>query len=104
MKKTGSNSTHSPPEKRSAKRHVVTNISRKQKLEVQDSVTKSTAAAALSAELIDLIALETAIKQLPELDAARIVDLHNRIVADEYKIDTERLATKLLKLESLLER
>ena len=102
VKKTRSNSTHSPPEKRRAKRHVVTNISDRKNRGAIDSVAKSNVSAALSTAGIDLTALEAAIERLPELDAARVVELHNRIVADEYKIDARRVANKLLDLESLL--
>ena len=45
-------------------------------------------------------ALEQRIKQLPEVDTARVVELHTRIMAGEYEVDSARLAGKLLDLES----
>ena len=49
---------------------------------------------------IDMGALESRIKQLPNIDAARVVELHNRIIANEYEIDSKRLAGKIIDLES----
>ena len=48
-------------------------------------------------------ALEITIKQFPEIDAARVVELHTRIVDGDYKIDADRLAAKLLDFESTLD-
>jgi len=48
--------------------------------------------------------LKDNIDQLPELDATRIVRLHQRIMSDKYEIDSERLAEKLLELEQALNR
>ena len=59
---------------------------------------------ALNSHTTDLSALESAIRQLPDIDAARVVELHNRIMAGEYQIDAERLAHKILALESSLDR
>jgi len=47
--------------------------------------------------------LKKAIEQLPEISAARVVDLHHRIIADEYKIDARQLAKKMLDLEKSLD-
>ncbi|MFN3164653.1 MAG: flagellar biosynthesis anti-sigma factor FlgM [Pseudohongiellaceae bacterium] len=60
-----------------------------------------------AAEPVDearLASLRETIEQLPELDATRVVRLHHRIVAGDYEIDSNRLAEKLLSLESLLSR
>ena len=48
--------------------------------------------------------IEEVVSQLPDIDSARVVQLHNRIMADEYAINAERIAGKLLALESLLDR
>jgi len=48
--------------------------------------------------------IEELIRQLPEIDAARVVRLHDRIMAAEYAVDSERLAQKLLTLETALNR
>ena len=55
-------------------------------------------AVALSSPALDLQMLKTAIEQLPEINAARVVDLHHRIIASEYKIDARQLAKKMLAL------
>ncbi len=59
---------------------------------------------ALSSQAIDIGALEARISQLPDIDAARVVDLHNRIVTGEYSVDSESVADKLLNLERIIER
>lgn len=69
---------------------------------MSESVKKAAEKVALNASAVDLSALEAAIAQLPEIDAARVVDLHNRIIAGEYKIESDRLAGKLIDLESSL--
>ena len=47
--------------------------------------------------------LKAAIDQLPEINAAKVVDLHHRIIRNEYKIDSEQLAKNLLALEKSLD-
>jgi flagellar biosynthesis anti-sigma factor FlgM len=47
-----------------------------------------------------LAKLQTRISQLPDMDAAKIVDLHERIISGEYKIDSELLAENLQKFEA----
>ena len=56
-----------------------------------------------SAETIDVNALESRINQLPDIDAARVVELHNRIMACEYEFNSQSLADKLIGLESILD-
>ena len=60
-------------------------------------------AVALSSPALDLQMLKSAIEQLPEINAARVVDLHHRIIANEYKVDARRLAKKILALEKSLD-
>lgn len=50
-----------------------------------------------------LEALKEHIEQLPDADATRVVQLHNRIQAGDYEIDAQRIAEKLLDLESSLD-
>ena len=52
---------------------------------------------------VDLHDLRAAIDDLPELNVTKVVALHRRIVNGDYKIDSERLAGKLVKLESSLD-
>ena len=56
-----------------------------------------------SVETIDVNALESRINQLPDIDAARVVELHNRIMASEYEFNSQSLAYKLIGLESILD-
>tara|TARA_B110000444_G_C18676575_1_gene517739 strand:- start:51 stop:344 length:294 start_codon:yes stop_codon:yes gene_type:complete len=52
---------------------------------------------------IDLDILRAAIDDLPELNASKLVLLHRRIVNGSYQIDSDRLAGKLVELESALD-
>lgn len=51
---------------------------------------------------IDIVALESRIKELPDIDTARVVELYNRIMASEDPINSELLADKLMSFESNL--
>ncbi len=51
-----------------------------------------------------LARLRETIEQLPEVNATRVVQLHQRIISNEYQVDADRLAEKLLNLEQLLSR
>tara|TARA_A200000113_G_scaffold111128_1_gene99795 strand:+ start:174 stop:500 length:327 start_codon:yes stop_codon:yes gene_type:complete len=104
VNKIGPNSTHSPPENRNSSAGVVTSF-RSDRRNVDASVDtslndKATDTKAFSNQSVDINALEQRIKQLPEVDTARVVELHSRIMAGEYAVDSERLAGKLLDLES----
>ena len=52
---------------------------------------------------VDLNELRAAIDGLPELNVTKVVALHRRIVNGDFKIDSERLAGKLIELESSLD-
>jgi flagellar biosynthesis anti-sigma factor FlgM len=52
---------------------------------------------------VDLTELRAAIDDLPELNVTKVVALNRRIVNGDYKIDSERLAGKLIELESSLD-
>lgn len=104
MNKIGPNSAHSPPENRNSSAGVVTSF-RSERRNVDTSVVasvndKAADSGALSDQSVDMNALEQRIKQLPEVDTARVVEIHSRIMAGDYEIDSERLAGKLLDLES----
>ena len=51
----------------------------------------------------DFTELRAAIDELPEMNATKLVSLHLRIVNGDYKIDSQRLAEKLIDLESCLD-
>lgn len=53
--------------------------------------------------MVNLQLLKSAIEQHPEINAAKIIDLHHRISNNEYKINAEKLASKLLAFEKSLD-
>ena len=100
MNKIGPNPTHTPPENRNSSAGVVTSF-RGDRRSVEANVSdKAADTVALSNQAVDLNALEQRIKQLPDVDTARVVELHSRIMAGDYEVDSERLAGKILDLES----
>ncbi|MEZ5491738.1 MAG: flagellar biosynthesis anti-sigma factor FlgM [Gammaproteobacteria bacterium] len=54
----------------------------------------------LQKDLELLAKMRERIDQLPDIDTARIVQLHERIIRGEYNIDTKSLAKKLGQFES----
>lgn len=100
MTKIGPNSAHSPSEHRNSSAGVVTSF-RSDRSNVDDSLNdKAVDIKALNNQSVNMDALEQRIELLPEVDTARVVELHSRIMAGEYAVDSERLAGKLLDLES----
>jgi negative regulator of flagellin synthesis FlgM len=69
-----------------------------------ESATSTADTVALSPQAVDLNALEQRIKQLPDIDAARVVDLHHRITSGVYSLDSDSIAQKILDLESSIDR
>ena len=57
----------------------------------------------LSTEAIDLNALEASIRQAPDVNATKVVALHNQVNSGKYEIDTMSIAGKMLDLESSLD-
>ena len=102
MNKIGPNIPHSTSADKNANHNVVTNITKERKLSSRESEAKFSNTAAPSTQAIDLSSLESKIYLLPEIDTAKVVDIHNRIMAGEYEIDADRLAGKLKDLESSL--
>ncbi|MDB3992921.1 hypothetical protein N9478_05450 [Gammaproteobacteria bacterium] len=47
--------------------------------------------------------IKNASGELSPLNTSKVVGIHNRITAREYEIDTEKLAAKLLLLETKIE-
>jgi anti-sigma28 factor (negative regulator of flagellin synthesis) len=41
---------------------------------------------------------------LPEIDATKVVRLHNQIITEEYKIDTKKIAKNIIETELMLYR
>ncbi|MBL4582755.1 MAG: flagellar biosynthesis anti-sigma factor FlgM [Gammaproteobacteria bacterium] len=52
---------------------------------------------------IDLDELRATLDELPEMNATKLVSLNRRIVNGDYTIDSQRLAGKLIELESSLD-
>lgn len=104
MNKIGPNPTHTPPDNRNKSAGVVTSFRGDRRSVSVDSSSPSSDTVALSSQAVDLSALEQRIKQLPEVDAARVVDLHHRIKAGDYSIDSDSIAQKMLDLETSVER
>ena len=56
----------------------------------------------LTGSAVQLAALEKALAQVPEVDLERVQQLRAEIQAGEYRIDSQRVAAKLLQLERAL--
>ena len=52
---------------------------------------------------VDAAKLELEIKQLPAINASRLVNLHGRLSAGTYKINVEQTSRKLLSFEQKLD-
>lgn len=104
MNKIGPNTTQTAPDNRSSKAAVVTQFNGNRRSVAESGQQKTSATVALSSQAVDLSALESRIKQLPDIDAARVVELHSRIISGEYQIDSDSIAQKMLSLESTIDR
>lgn len=104
MNKIGPTPTHTPPDSRNQNAGVVTSFRSDRKSVDADGTGITSDTVALSSQAVDMNALEQRIRQLPDVDAARVVDLHHRIKAGDYSIDSESIAEKMLNLESSIER
>lgn len=67
----------------------------------QQSGTPQTSvdAVSISTQAVDLQALEASIRQLPEVNGARVVELRDQINAGQYNVDSQRVADKILAFE-----
>lgn len=59
-------------------------------------------AVSISNRATDLQALESSIRDLPEVNTARVTELRDKINAGEYQIDSRKLADKILAFEKNL--
>tara|TARA_R110002072_G_scaffold278758_1_gene440606 strand:- start:3945 stop:4274 length:330 start_codon:yes stop_codon:yes gene_type:complete len=64
--------------------------------------TSGADAVSISNRATDLQALESSIRDLPEVNSARVTELRDKINAGEYQIDSRRLADKILAFEKNL--
>ncbi|MDA1372047.1 MAG: flagellar biosynthesis anti-sigma factor FlgM [Proteobacteria bacterium] len=110
MKRTDSNSTFGEKTGRQSGNtaamipRVVSSLCGERQARRERKVTSELTALTPQLSKADWQHIEEVISQLPDIDAARVVQLYNRIMADEYPIDAERIAEKLLALESALDR
>jgi flagellar biosynthesis anti-sigma factor FlgM len=104
VNKIGPNPTHTPPDNRNPNAGVVTSFRGDRRAVGAESATSTADTVALSPQAVDLNALEQRIKQLPDIDAARVVDLHHRITSGVYSLDSDSIAQKILDLESSIDR
>jgi flagellar biosynthesis anti-sigma factor FlgM len=56
----------------------------------------------LTGSAMQLAALEKALAQVPEVDLQRVQQLRSEIESGTYKVDSQRVATKLMQLERAL--
>ena len=59
-------------------------------------------AVSISTQAVDLQSLEASIRQLPEVNVARVVELRDQINANQYQVDSQRVADKILAFEQKL--
>jgi len=103
VNKIGPNPTHPLSVNRNPKNSVVLNLTGQRRRAAKPTMAPTNEDPEHSAETIDVNALESRINQLPDIDAARVVELHNRIIACEYEFNSQSLAYKLIVLESILD-
>lgn len=56
----------------------------------------------ISSSATDLQAMEARLAELPDVDRGRVDELRNQINSGEYKIDSQRVADRILAFESQL--
>ena len=103
VNKIGPNPTHPLSVNRNAGNSVVLNLTGQRPRAAKPTMAPTSEDPEHSVETIDVNALESRINQLPDIDAARVVELHNRIMAGEYEFNSKSLADKLIGLESILD-
>jgi|SRR5690606_16255838 len=59
-------------------------------------------AVSISSQAVDLQALESSVRQLPEVDVTRVASLREQISNGQYTVDSQRVADKILAFEKKL--
>jgi len=103
VNKTGPNITQTAPENRATKAAVITQFRGDRRAVSDTSSQTSSPTVAVNSQAVDMSALESRIQNLPDIDAARIVELDNRITSGDYTIDSDSIASKILSLESSID-
>ena len=84
--------------------NVVAHARGKSRASIQSAGGAEESQASLATEPIDWEHIGELIEQLPEIDATKVVRLHNQIITEEYKIDTKKIAKKIIETELMLYR
>ena len=103
MSRNDSDIDHLNEEGSAPKLDVVANLHDKTGASTPTATEPGKLPASPAGEAIDSRYIDEHIGQLPEIDAARVVRLHNEIMANEYKFDSRQIAMKLIELESALD-
>ena len=83
---------------------VVAHTRGKSRASIQSAGGARKSKASLTTEHIDWKCIGELIEQLPEIDATKVVRLHNQIIAEEYRIDTRKIAKNIMETELTLYR
>jgi anti-sigma28 factor (negative regulator of flagellin synthesis) len=84
--------------------NVVAHARSKSRASIQSAGGTRKSKAPLTTEPIDWKCICELIEQLPEIDASKVVRLHNQIIAEEYRINTRKIAKKIMETELTLYR
>ncbi|MDP1932914.1 MAG: flagellar biosynthesis anti-sigma factor FlgM [Gammaproteobacteria bacterium] len=98
----GSNATPTPSEHRSAGTSGTSPVSINSASANRAAVSGSSDTVHISSQAIDLQGLEAHINQLPDVDKARVAELRTQIANGQYQINYDKVAEKILGLESEL--
>ena len=91
-------------ERSTTQTNVVAHARGKNRAIIQSTGGAEVSQASLATEPIDWKRIGELIEQLPEIDATTVVRLHNQIITEEYRIDTRKIAKKIMETELTLYR
>ena len=91
-------------ERSTTQTNVVAHARGKSRVIIQSAGGAEESQASLTTEPLDWKRIGELIEQLPEIDATKVVRLHNQIIAEEYRIDTKKIAKKIIETELTLYR
>ncbi|MBT8147395.1 MAG: flagellar biosynthesis anti-sigma factor FlgM [Gammaproteobacteria bacterium] len=100
MDKFSSRSKHNKSSSRSAESGKVSSLPLPAKTQNDPTSENDSQQEELEKDLELLARLREQIEQLPDIDAAKIVQLHDKILSGEYQINSTSLADKLSDFES----
>jgi anti-sigma28 factor (negative regulator of flagellin synthesis) len=91
-------------ERSTTQTNVVAHARGKSRVIIQCAGGAEESQASLTTEPIDWKRIGELIEQLPEIDATKVVRLHNQIIAEDYRINTRKIAKKIMETELTLYR